>query len=39
MDYQAHIDAAQLLARHGRDRWQRIYEYFAYLWTPEQRYL
>jgi hypothetical protein len=30
---------AQLLARHGKDRWQRVYEYFVYLWTPDQRYL
>ena len=35
----ARIYVAQLLARHGKDRWQRIYEYFMYLWTPDQRYL
>jgi hypothetical protein len=35
----ARIYVAQLLARHGKDRWQRIYEYFLYLWTPDQRSL
>ena len=35
----ARIYVAQLLASHGKDRWQRIYEYFIYLWTPDQRYL
>ncbi len=30
---------AKLLAAHGKKRWTFIYEYFLYLWTPDQRYL
>ena len=35
----ARIHVARLLAAHGKERWTYIYEYFLYLWTPEQRYL
>ena len=33
------IYVARLLAAHGKKRWTYIYEYFLYLWTPDQRYL
>ena len=36
---QARIYVAKLLALHGADRWRLVYEYFLYLWTPDQRYL
>jgi hypothetical protein len=35
----ARIHVARLLAAHGKERWKYIYQYFLYLWTPEQRYL
>lgn len=35
----ARIHVARMLAAHGKERWKYIYEYFLYLWTPEQRYL
>ena len=35
----ARIHVARLLAAHGKERRRYIYEYFLYLWTPEQRYL
>ena len=35
----ARIQVAKLLALHGAERWQYVYEYFLYLWTPDQRYL
>jgi len=35
----ARIHVARLLAAHGKERWKYIYEYFLYLWTPDQRYL
>jgi hypothetical protein len=33
------IQVAKLLALHGAERWRHVYEYFLYLWTPDQRYL
>jgi hypothetical protein len=36
---QARIYVARLLALHDADRWRHVYEYFLYLWTPDQRYL
>jgi protocatechuate 3,4-dioxygenase beta subunit len=35
----ARIRVAKLLALHGAERWQYVYEYFLSLWTPDQRYL
>ena len=35
---QATIQIATLLASHGKDRWQHVYENFLYLWTPDSRY-
>ncbi len=36
---QARIEIAKLLALHGADRWQYVYQNFLYLWTPQSRYL
>ena len=33
------ISVAKVLALHGADRWRSIYQYFLFLWTPDQRYL
>jgi hypothetical protein len=35
----ARMHVARLLALHGADRWQYVYENFLYLWTPDQRNL
>jgi hypothetical protein len=33
------IQVAKLLALHGAERWQHVYQYFLHLWMPDQRFL